>query len=247
MKCHHLHYLVNRVHTASNQLTMDQKEIDAMICRKGDICRTVMINTHQCLICGQIKSTPCYLLSLSRLNGWVYCTDCLNTGKLKQYVLAYIEKQKVVPCVWLFSTDKFQQSSYYCQEKNEGSYNLTRYLHFFRKSKKNSSKPVHTGIISPYSDDYVAILPAKDTLGISVTFRDTELGDSGETLGRVVSLENIFYHNPGFYECLKEQENLLSVDYVKVSYAELSEALRDEIHRAYIRAMAAKEAAVFDF
>jgi len=67
--------------------------------------------------------------------------------------------------------------------------------------------------------------PAVDTMMMHLEF--------GSDSSRLVRLENIFHHNPGLYERLKECKNLLKNDKMKIAYDELSPLTHEYIKKAF--------------
>jgi hypothetical protein len=53
--------------------------------------------------------------------------------------------------------------------------------------------------------------------------------------GRVVSLENIFHHNPGLYQQLKDCENLFDDGKIQIKYTDLSQKIHDYVETAFER------------
>lgn len=106
------------------------------------------------------------------------------------------------------------------------------YLHFFRYSKRDTMKPVHSGFISGHMDSGMRII-CKDRnkdFHIPLSFRDNE---TGEETHRLVSLGNIMAHTPGFYEELVRSSNLLLNDMIKIAFADLSVNLQNDIHEVF--------------
>jgi hypothetical protein len=94
-------------------------------------------------------------------------------------------------------------------------------IKFYRESQKaiQSGHMDFTNNMCEYSSKY-------DMLRLPMIF--------GEN-GRVVSLENIFHHNPGLYKQLKDCENLFDDTRIYIKYTDLSQKIRDLVETAFER------------
>ena len=154
------------------------------------------------------------LKRIGRLYGVYHCTNCRN--KCKEEIVDYINIYGKVP---LYS---FLKEKHYIE------------LKFFRKSKYK----IYVGNISHYEEQYLFGTRKKDVQpngdskdkNISENKYFIKLGfeDNKEYFSRYVSLENIFFHNPMFYEKLISSKNLFEDDKIKISFNELSKEIKDD-------------------
>jgi len=120
--------------------------------------RLVMIEQNKCMLC--FEKTECETIVIGDRYGWICCSTCQKDGNLKGEMLIFMEEEKKLPLRWLFKTTMFKTKSNYLTmaeynyEKKETEKVKTTeckgdaiYLHFFRKSKADSCRPIHTGNI----------------------------------------------------------------------------------------------------
>lgn len=191
------------------------------------INRLVMICVTECMICNKRQTEDCEQLCVGYRWGWLYCKDCLASGRLRNTVLGWINKEQTLPCTWIGESKTFSTPS--DPNSKEAS---ARYLKFFRYSQRDTDTPVYEGRTYPYDEDGTKIRMVKGAIdgpGITLAFRD----NSGNQMERLVSLENIFAHNPAFYTELTTCTDLLNRDDVKIGYSDISQSVRDIIERSY--------------
>lgn len=199
----------------------------------------IMVTRNCCMICGdQSDSKSCKMLTIGYEEGWIYCDKCLQSQRLRNVVLGYLNGSKTIPLQWLYkSSNENLRKGYYPDNlshpvKNGMYMDVCGYLHFFRSSKKDTLRPVHSGVISHVmmSGVKIACKQATNKYRVYLCFPDNETGQCCE---RLVGLENIMAHTPGFYEELIKSDNLLSSTNVTISFSDLSKELQNEIHEAY--------------
>lgn len=192
------------------------------------INRLVMICVVECMVCNKRQTEECNQLIVGRQWGWLYCDDCLKSGRLRATILGWINKEKTIPCTWISKSQTFTKPDD-DDEKSETAY----YLNFFRYSQRDTIKPVYKGRTYPYDDNGSKIRFMKDDVngyGMSITFTDHV---SGHCMERFVSLENIFAHNPQFYKELTSCADLLNREDLKIGYSDISQELRASIDHSY--------------
>lgn len=204
-----------------------------------NINRLVMIQYNRCMICNCVSgSNSCKMLCLGHLMGWLFCDTCLKTQRLRKIVLGHINKFKTIPLHWLYnSTNKNIQKEYYYPNKlpySKSHYSTvatdsSKYLHFFRYSKKDTKEPVHSGAIN----NGVKITCKNGVFHVPLYFRDNETGEDTE---RLATLGNIMMHTPGFYEELIRCDNLCAHDDIKIAFSDLSLQLQNDIHEVFRKA-----------
>jgi hypothetical protein len=111
-------------------------------------------------------------------------------------------------------------------------------LNFFRKSKNGifEGKP-------SYSDFFTKVC---DVFGVELNFSDSPKY-SDPTYQRIVSLENIIYHNPDVYAEITSCVDLLGCcnPHLEISYSDIHPDARDLVDQAYLSSQC--EERVFDF
>jgi len=211
------------------------------------INRLTMIKYNLCMICGMTSSSGCSILTIGHLMGWLYCTKCLESQRLRKIVLGHINKFKTIPLHWLHesSNDSIKKEyyssnklPYMCQDilyHDDDKY-TKGYLHFFRYSKKDTKEPIHSGAISYNFDSGVKIScrDRNNDFQVPLSFRDNETGQRTE---RMVNLGNIMANTQGFYDELISCTDLLVFDKVKIAFSDLSETLQNDIHEVYKTAL----------
>lgn len=217
------------------QLTQDGEivSISNVLDRKtasGCINRLVMINPNKCMICGKMGDKISSLM-IGHQWGWLYCTNCKNV--LRDVVYAYIEKNNVIPCNWLFRSKNFTVDPLGESESSESEssdYLKCRYLKFYRHSQRGTN----CGIFDKYDNEGPQIKFNAESFefGMNSIFRKPYL--PYERQYRFVTLSNIFAHNPEFYSELTTSEDLLDSADAKIGFKELPERLQNAIHNANI-------------
>ena len=190
------------------------------------IKRLVMIRITQCMICHTIQPIHCNQVLIGFRWGWLYCNDCLVSGKLRTIVLGWINITKTIPCTWLIGSQIYHSSD----NKNTPP---CIYLKFFRYSRRDTSEPVYEGRLYPCDTDGTTIRHITDPCecySMSLSFNDP---GSKQDLERLVSIANIFAHNPDFYQSLINSQNLLHHPELKIAYSDISQEFRDGIDRCY--------------
>jgi hypothetical protein len=160
-----------------------------------------------------------------------YPTMLDNDSSKKKYIPTEdISEPKQVSFLYFFKrTVKYEE-------------NGVRYLHFFRKSKAGTVRPIHTGELHTNLNK-CAFRPIDDkTLAICLQFKDTI---TGEQLERDVTLANLFYHNPGLYEEIITTKNIFCGSDIVVSYSEVPEKVKKLVDEAYERAKTCKDPSEF--
>lgn len=199
------------------------------------IHRLAMVCSKLCMICEKRQSKSCKQFAVSLRWGWMYCENCFTSGMMRKVILGWMNTDRTIPCTWLVRSETFSQSV-----NARDAIASCRYLNFFRYSKRHTQTPVYEGRVYPYDDEGVRIRFVKatqdgarpDGFGTMLAFYDAETNSHME---RFVSLENIFAHNPQFYQELIACEDLLHVSepMFKISYNDLEQTFRDEIEHAY--------------
>src|SRR5438067_4088113 len=68
---------------------------------------------YECFFCKfDFLQEALFCVSISSEKGWAYCNDCFNSGTVKHNILAWINKNKIIPCLWLFDSNEFKKSIY---------------------------------------------------------------------------------------------------------------------------------------
>ncbi|AYV75202.1 MAG: hypothetical protein Terrestrivirus1_76 [Terrestrivirus sp.] len=93
------------------------------------------------------------------------------------------------------------------------------------KFYRESQKAIEVGQMD-FTNNMCVYSPKYDMLRLPMIF--------GEN-GRVVSLENIFHHNPGLYQQLKDCENLFDDGRIHIKYTDLSQKIHDFVEIAFER------------
>jgi hypothetical protein len=204
--------------------------------------RLIMVNRDQCMLCDYFGK--CYEINLSPHEGWIYCDACKKEGRLREDILYYMNNKTVLPCYWLtIIKEKFKNWSYYEKSIKEYKNKNIRYLHFFRKSREKSKRPIHTAMIARGFNPLVFSIN-NGKLSIYLLFDDTE---TNETSTGLISLANLMYHNPGLYEEITTTNNIFDSDTVMISYDELPEKIRLLVEDAYKESLFCKGSEEFDF
>lgn len=95
-------------------------------------------------------------------------------------------------------------------------------IKFYRKSKKT----VYEGKLDIYEQFYFGIRYINTNYVVKIIF------DNGMST-RDVLIENIFYHNPGFYDKLISCKNLFNDNNIIISFNDLSSKIKDKINNLY--------------
>jgi hypothetical protein len=103
----------------------------------------IMTSPNVCMVCNR-EDIDCNEIGVSTLYGCIYCPNCLQSGKLKQAILAKITETNIVPCLWMNYEDT---------------------IPFFRYSQK----AITIGKIAMFND-YKLIIPFEDDLCIPLSF-----------------------------------------------------------------------------
>jgi len=200
------------------------------------INRLVLFCIVECMICKKQQSDPCKQLSVGEKWGWVYCDECLESGRLRETVLGWINHEKTIPCTWM-GMDRNERTFDNSFDEIMGAY----YLDFFRYSQRDTDKPVYKGRTYPFDENGSNIRFMKKSIdgpGMTLAFMDDHESDDS-MMKRPVSLENIFAHNPRFYDELTSCTDLLASKHVRIGYSDVSQVMRDDIDRRYRQSLEA--------
>jgi len=183
-----------------------------------EIQRLVMVRYNLCMLCGQ-SDENCEQLSVGMHSGWIFCPKCGENGRMQCAATKHINSTGMIPMSWIFGSTLFQEDDHIK-------------LKFFRHSRKDTNHPIfisdvrygdnpngHELIYNDHRDMYVMYL----------TFFDDKVNDS---MGRSVSLQNLFAHNPGLYEELTTSDNLYGHYSIKVRYSDISTDIKLKIEHA---------------
>jgi hypothetical protein len=177
--------------------------------------RLVFVQSDYCYICDKQQIDNINCLTLGRLYGWLYCDDCINTVRLS--TIHFINNNNI-PLHWLFNSSEYSKK-----------------IKFFRKSKNKIQESIMRYFDMDEYDYGCYAIRKYDKLpdnkyGIFLFFNDAE---TDETMGRAVSLSNIFAHTEGLYEELINSKNIFNDKKIVVRFDELSLNLKNGIHDAY--------------
>lgn len=209
-----------------------------------DINRLVMRPTNVCTLCG-IKNNKCKELNFGRLVGWIYCDNCKKDGTLKKAIFHFMKTELSMPYSWLILVNnKFLQPDYYSKEKELNKYPM-RYLHFFRKSREHTDKPIHTARIF-FAKDSLTFRYDTDSKKLMVMsdFSDTK---TQEPTMRDVTLANLMYHNPGLYDEIISTKNILPKTDIIIPYSEVPSEVKQLIEDTHLEALKAKSSSDFNY
>jgi hypothetical protein len=224
-----------------------------------------LVSPDVCMLCNRrLDKSNFRALELEQFLGWVHCADCAQDGRLKEEVLYALEHQNLVPCGFLANSTRFKRPSAYetmsefdheAKKRVEKKTEDTKksgvvYLHFFRLSKGNTNRHVQTGYLDAefsFSSFLLKVLKhdKKKKLVLSLDYFDN--GTKAER-GGVVTLANLFYHNPELYEELTNTKNLLGThSSVTVSYNEVPKTVRDLVEEAHLEALSCNNSSHFKY
>lgn len=97
---------------------------------------------------------------------------------------------------------------------------LNKDVRFYRSSKKS----IETGKMDMFDNSVCTYTPDYDMMRLYLTFGSE---------GRLVSLENIFHHNPELYQQLKDCDDLFRNEKIKISYKQLSPKTHELVEIAF--------------
>ncbi len=148
-----------------------------------------------CMACDK-KDKACKQWNLNSHYGSIYCADCQKSGNLKKSLLQSIEKQNMIPCLFL----------------------MNREFAFYRHSQ---SRVEHAKLFATSSrpDDGLiwvppTLLKEQKEYGVRVSF--------GSDSQRVVLLANLFKHTNGLLEDFSSCRNIFGDnDEIIIAPAEL--------------------------
>jgi hypothetical protein len=197
--------------------------------------RLTRIGIDECQICYIVSNKPVLReINCGRLWGWKCCDKCISSGRVKKNVLAFMEKHKCIPLSWLCDQEqkKFRTSVF----GTNGS-PLSRFLQFYKPPISDTENPVQEAKFNLLNKDMM-IAPRQMRgsggtayrFSVKTSYRDTQTGGD---VSCYVSLDNIMAHNPGFYEALVQEKNLLSSGKVIVSYAEIADCVKAMVESSY--------------
>lgn len=201
--------------------------------------RLVLISASKCDFCKKTyncdsptEDSKTSLRMVEHLKGWVVCDNCVESHFRQNYI-AYLNSECAIPLEFLYN-------SKWCVNRN-----LT--FKFWRSSKKavylsctdyGESRmtviPNDRTDISVYTAFYDKPWESSDGAEISKSDYDRHIRDGSDKLIRCVSLQNLFYYNPGLYEAIISADNLCSKNSdIKIKLDDLSPAIRENLRRAY--------------
>lgn len=158
----------------------------------------------ECMICGQIdQKGHIFLLGIDE--GWRYCDQCNTDGKMKSEVLRYIREYNLIPSAHMWKCLEFIRFQYY--EQNE--------LKVFNGSIINGSNNVY---YHNNTDEFYTV----------VSFLE-----EGKEITKIVSLQNLFGHNPELYENFIRCTDLYDSE-VKISFDELDDSIKSRVKLSWI-------------
>ena len=179
----------------------------------GDIHSFVMKCHNKCMICDNIDY-KCTEITLKYLSGWIICSTCVENNNAKNEILTFLNRNNYVPL--LFLTKRLSSDD--CGKVA---------IKFYRASQKS----VINGWIKMFVSEDMLVISEKgiNSFSIPVNFiaKDEQIGY------RLVSLENILFHNPNFYEEMITSDNLLGNSPIKIVWNDLPETIRNKITKIY--------------
>lgn len=142
---------------------------------------------------------------LGRLNGVYHCSDCRKN--CKEDIIKYINTNGEIPLYGGLG---------------DGKYSIE--LNFFRKSKDK----IYDGTLNKYEKRYLFGIRRNEEnkYFVRLIFDD-------DKFSKYVSLGNIFYHNPCFYEKLISCKNLFADKNIIISFDDLSKEIKDTIKKIF--------------
>lgn len=143
----------------------------------------VMRPVHVCMICHSYDVNSHELLSGCYTWGLIYCTFCLQAGKVKEYFLKSMQDLEPIPCLFLLKRD------------------LT--LHFFRESK---NEVVEAKVLPSEENFPVAFIRESNDIKLLLHF------DKNFGFYKHVSVVNIMKHSPEFYQTITSCSNLFEAE-----------------------------------
>lgn len=196
---------------------------------RGNINRLIMINCTQCMICDKM-SDQISMIHLSVYYGWVVCENCVQQGYVREEIITALDKHQKIPINFLFD-EKFRGKWLF--RINDIDY---IFLKFWRRSQQSvyvsmisRNDECYTNMLNSNSDqdgslsrddiigihfvDSVLSTDPKDAKSITLSQEIIEKLISTkiiqENQSRGVSLQNLFFYNPGLYEDMIGGENIL--------------------------------------
>jgi len=179
-----------------------------------------------CPTSSQNEKPTIKIFELYHLYGWIICDniDCITS--LKQSVIEYYNSNLVIPLRW------------YSKQNNEP-------LCFYRKRTNNVIGSLNKTY--NFSDDittqFIIWIREKDNqLYMNLQFNDI----NGEQMSKTVSLTNIFFHNPNFYNDITSTTNLFNEPRFEIGYNDLSDKIKGLVKKTYDEMLTLPKDHIFD-
>lgn len=188
--------------------------------------RLVMISIN-CDFCDKPTSSDgAKVYQLSYLFGWVICDDVDCNTRMKQSMIKFYNNSMCIPLSW-----------YTNQDNNP--------LCFYRKRTNMITTSITKSNCAIYENIPFEIFCKDNKLYITLQFNDDNNGE----MTRMVSLINIFFHNPDFYKAICNATNLKNDIYNKdliFDYSDLYDSIKTLLKSTYEEAISLPKGHIFD-